>query len=94
MKSAANYEFNGYRIPERMAMGLRLWIERGVPPGSFLMAVLENNLHEAVGRADAENLANLPAYCGYLYNEAPSPCWGSPQKVRAWAESMRATASV
>jgi hypothetical protein len=88
MKSAANYEFNGRYIPERMAGGLQRWIERGIPPGSFLTAVLENNLSEAVGRADAENLANLPAYVGYLYNEAPGACWGSPQKVRAWAESM------
>jgi hypothetical protein len=89
MRSAANYEFNGCYIPERMAGSLRLWIERGIAPGSFLMAVLENNLSEAVGRADDENLANLPAYVGYLYNEAPAPCWGSPAKCEAWAKEMR-----
>jgi hypothetical protein len=92
MKSAANYEFNGRHIPARMADGLQRWIERGIPPGSFLTAVLENNLKEAVCRADEENLFNLPAYVGYLYNEAPAPCWGSPEKVSAWAESMRVAA--
>lgn len=89
MKGAANYEFNGFRIPERMGDSLQRWIDHGIEPGSFLMAVLENNLRDAVGRADPENLANLPAYIGYLYNEAPSRCWGSPANVKAWAEQRQ-----
>lgn len=78
------YNFNQFYIPERMMEGLRAYINDHRPPGSFLRAVLENDLHGAVNRADAENLANLPAYIGYLHWEAPPACFGSPERVAAW----------
>jgi hypothetical protein len=78
------YRFRQFVIPEHVMPALLRWIEHGVPPGSFLSAVLENNLKEAVGNADADCLANLPALVGYLYNEAPAMCWGSPERVAAW----------
>ncbi len=80
-----NYEHNKCRIPPRMAQALLDWINKGEVPGHFLQAVLRNDLTSAVARADSENLANLPAYVFFLYNEAPSPCWGSVEKVSAWA---------
>lgn len=86
MLSAANYSFRGFVIPERMGPALDAWISHSKLPGEFLQAVLRNDLREAVGRADAGNLTALPAYVGYLYNEAPSLCHGSPEKVKAWAE--------
>ena len=82
------YEFQDFYIDEANLHSLRLYIDRGVPPGSFLAAVLENNLKEAVSRADDRNMHNLPAYVGYLYNEAPMQCWGSPAKVGAWIQSF------
>lgn len=78
------YTFRDWYIPERMMGGITRWIEYGIHPGDFLSAVLANDLSEACGRADDENLANLPAYVAYLYNEAPSACHGSPENVRAW----------
>lgn len=87
----ANYTFRGFVIPERMTPALERWIERGQLPGEFLQAVLRNDLREAVGRADPENLAALPAYVGYLYNEAPAGCYGSPEKMAAWAARFGAT---
>jgi len=80
----SEYQFRGFTIPEHMMWPLRRYIEDHSSVGDFLTAVLQNDLKEAVGRADDHNLANLPAYIGYLYNEAPSPCWGSPQKVKEW----------
>lgn len=77
-------------IPAHMMGGLRRWIEHGVMPGSFLRAVLENNLKDAVGQADSTNQQLLVAYVIFLYNEAPAACWGSPEKVRAWAEAKAA----
>ena len=73
-----------YFIPDRMERGIVDYIENHIMPGSFLRAVFGNNLVEAVGQADQQNLYNLPAYASYLYNEAPSSCWGSPEKVREW----------
>ena len=85
MLTAANYSFRGHVIPARMGPALDRWVVNGQLPGEFLQAVLRNDLREAVGRADAENLAALPAYIGFLYNEAPGASWGSAEKVAAWA---------
>ena len=82
-----SYQFRQFSIPDRMMPHLLRYIERHEPVGDFLTAVLENNLREACARADDENQANLPAYLGYLHNEAPGKCWGSPEKVRAWLEN-------
>ena len=79
-----SYEFKGFYIPERMMGGITRYVEQGIPPGHFLSAVISNDLSEAVSRADEENIKNLPAYIGYLYNEVPSSCWGSPEKMKAW----------
>lgn len=77
-----NYEI----LPEHMQEGMRLWIERGIEPGSFLMAVLENDLMGALGKADEINAASLLAYGRFLYNEVPTSCFGSPEKCAAWAK--------
>ncbi len=73
-------------IPDHMWDGMREWIENGVPQGDFLMAVLSNDLKEACGRADNINQRRLFQYCQFLYNAAPSACWGSPEQVAWWRE--------
>ena len=78
------FKFRHYVIRPDMMGAIHRYIDHGIPPGSFLTAVIENNLSEAVGRADDENCANLPAFVAYFYNEAPSPCWGSREKRLAW----------
>lgn len=78
---------DGLYIPGYMMPGLQRYIEHGVLPGGFLQAVLRNDFREAVVHADAQNMPNLKAYCIYLYNEAPGPCHGSPEKVAAWVAS-------
>ena len=78
------YYFRHFYVPERMMEHLRRYIEKHEPVGDFLTALLENDLREACGRADDENLHNLPAYVAYLHNEAPGKCWGSPANVAAW----------
>jgi len=83
----STYTFREFYIPERMMGGIHRYIDNGIEPGHFLTAVRENDLREAVGNADDENIRNLPAYVAYLYNEAPSGCYGSPEKVQAWMES-------
>lgn len=82
------YTFRQFYIPDRMMPGIRRYIEEGLVPGSFLSAVICNDLREAVGAADDENLVNLPAFVGYFYNEAPTQCWGSADKMKAWKGSV------
>lgn len=81
------YWFNEFYIPERMMPGIRRYVESGIVPGDFLCAVIQNDLSEAVGRADDENLKNLPAYVAYFYNEVPSNCWGSKERMQEWANA-------
>ena len=40
----------------------------GYPGGSFVQAVVDNDLMAAVGRADATNVTMLPFYCKLIYN--------------------------
>ena len=42
-------------VPAHMVDGLVLYVEDGIPPGSFLLAVLENNLAGAAALADEIN---------------------------------------
>ncbi len=65
--STINYEL----LPEHMREGMRRYIEKGAEVGSFLMAVLSNDLMEAAGRADHINLERLADYAHFLYNYAP-----------------------
>ena len=78
------YEFRGMTIPVHMVEALERYIQKRIKPGSFLTAVLSNDLFGACGRADSDNAQILPAYAAYLYNEAPAACWGSVEKVQNW----------
>ena len=71
-------------IPPHMIGGLRRYIENGIKPGSFLCAVLRNDLCEAVLRADDVNRRALWQFVAFLYDYAPIPAWGSPEKFDAW----------
>jgi hypothetical protein len=65
------------------------YAKEGCPTGDFLRAVLENNLMEAMGRADIYNRDCLFEICEYVYNHIPLSCHGSPEKVRAWLDMHR-----
>ena len=54
------YQFRGFTIEQHMLDRLNAYIDHGEAVGHFLTAVLENNLKEAVGRADDENMATCP----------------------------------
>ncbi len=71
-------------MPEATKYALDAYVERGQCPGHFVTAVLENNLFEAVNRADEGNLAALVDIVKYVYNKLPSDCWGSREKVERW----------
>lgn len=59
----------------------------GVPPGSFLYAVLSNNLREAFACADEENRASLFEIVSYCHNRLPGNCWGSDHDVKEWLKN-------
>jgi hypothetical protein len=84
-----NQEKADLLIPKHMHDDLKLYLEAGVIFDGFLLAVLRNDLREAVYSADAINAARLPDYVKYLFNYAPSQCWGSPSNVREWCQDRQ-----
>lgn len=72
------------RVAPHLIAGLTRYISDGVRPGQFLVAVLKDNLMEAMGRADEEAAVNLKEICTFLYTHSPSGCSGSEKKVEAW----------
>lgn len=71
---------------------VRGYIEHGYIPGSFLTAVLSNDLCGSYSCADEINSFMLRDLVCWLYNHAPSNCWGSPRAVAGWLQSHRETA--
>lgn len=74
------------RLPSHMQEGMKLYLDQGVIPGSFLRLILENDFVHAAGQADYINKHKLFDYAAFLYLECPSAAWGSPAKVKAWSE--------
>lgn len=86
-----NVDLTNYRIPEYMVGGITRYLENGIDPGSFLSAVICNDLSGAVRCADNQNIHLLPEYVRFFYWEVPSDAWGSPEKMEAWMQSRSST---
>ena len=71
-------------IPERMQTALKNYVLERRRPGDFLMAVIMNDLRNAVNYADDENLPIIKLYVQWFYNRAPASCHGSPTAFVKW----------
>jgi len=69
-------------IPNYMHESIIGYYEEGWTPGDFLSAVINNDLKEAVGRADGTNINCLKNYVMWFYNNAPSGTWGYTGAVK------------
>jgi hypothetical protein len=81
------------QIPERMRGGIVRYVENGIKPGSFLYAVICNDLMLAVGKADYENIRLLPAYARLLYQYFPPGSHGSAERAKLWMVQHRTEAA-
>lgn len=70
-------------LPQHMQDAFRLYIEKGIPPGSFTQAFLANDLMGAMRRADHINQNNFYKTCCFL-ETTPIGCHGSPEHVQEW----------
>ena len=77
------------KAPEKFRHAFARYIEHGMPPGGFLIAVISNDLEGACGRGDDESRTMLFDLVSWLYNWAPSTCWGSEEKFQDWIEHHR-----
>jgi hypothetical protein len=72
-----------------MREGVRRWVEDGIMPGSFLTAVLANDLAMAAVKADRENLENLHGWALFMLNHMPNTMWGSYGILEDWEAFKR-----
>lgn len=81
------------KLPTNLRGAMRRYIEKGEIPGRFLTAVIQNNLHGAVFRADTKNTKLLKSIVLWIYNEAPAPCWGSDVAMLNWSKARKKEAN-
>lgn len=67
-----------------MRDAVQRYLEQGIPGGSFLMAVVENDLIRAAACADDVNRHLLFEWAGWFYNYAPAGSYGSRESADHW----------
>jgi hypothetical protein len=82
----AEFEIGVRQLPLHMHQPVLRYIERGIPPDSFLRSIFENDFVHAACSAEPEDQVALLAYATFLYCDAPIACWGSANKVECWIE--------
>ena len=71
-------------FPQDFSEGLKRYIEHGIRPGSFLSAVLEGDLYEAVARGSDDSLRSIAELVKNITWHLPADCFGSKERVSEW----------
>ncbi len=79
-------DLNYDMLPEHIRGTVKRYIEEGVPTGGFLQAVISNDLKESFAQADDINRKRMFDIVLFFYNEAPGPCWGTPERYQDWLD--------
>ena len=85
-------DINYDRLPEHMRGTAKRYIEYGINPGSFLSAVICNDLFGAYCKADWINEKHMRDWIMFFYNDAPYQCFGSREAMDAWMKGRRESA--
>ena len=72
-----------------MIEGLARYFEYGILPGSFLQALLKNDLRGTCEQADDRNRHLVFEWVSWLYNYAPTGSWGSEENVARYSADRR-----
>lgn len=73
--------------PESVREQMRAYVEAGCEPGSFVYAVLANDLTSAIFRADETNYAQLRQITKWVYDSLPPEWYGDEARVRRWMQA-------
>lgn len=71
-------------LPEHVREGAKLYVERGIKPGSFMKAILANDFAGALLHADSVNSNRLHLFATWLNRRCPPEAWGSYEAVSKW----------
>lgn len=77
------------KLPEGLRPGMKLWIENGVLPGTFLEHVIHNRLVDSFAHADDFNVTRMFDIACFMYNYAPSDCWKTEENIENWIKTHR-----
>ena len=69
------------------ADALQRYVIDGIPPGDFMFAVVCNDFMAAAATADSFNQHHLHEWARVIYNDVPSQCQGSTERVTAWIKA-------
>jgi hypothetical protein len=72
--------------PEHLIGSFQRYFWWGIDPGSFLSAVLANDLMQTMNRADDRNRRMLFKICCFVYTQLPSDCHGDWQYFNDWSK--------
>ena len=72
------------RLPEHMRGTAKRYVEGRIDPGSFLSAVICNDLFGAYYKADWINKEHMEDWIMFFYNDVPTNCFGSKEVMKAW----------
>ena len=81
-----SFIFHGQIMDDDTGGELLRYLLAHVPTGSFLEAVIANDLHDSCARASDRDMQILPIIVAYLYNEAPTAAWGSRTRYKDWLQ--------
>lgn len=77
------------RPSQRFVESLDRYAVDGIETGQFLRACLENDLMQAVCRADPEAFQELPVIMRYIHATLPGNSWGDKQHVEDWMDRKK-----
>lgn len=72
------------KVPEHTRGALERYFLYGMEPGSFIKAVLCNDLYSSVSRADTWNKQSLADIVSWIAEHAPEGSWGHPEYYEEW----------
>lgn len=76
-------------VPDNLRDGIKAYIETGRPVGSFLAAIICNDLKGAVFSGHPGILINIPSIVRWFWNYAPSSCHGNENNYRGWTDARQ-----
>ena len=79
--------YNPGMVKPTMIASLNDYVAHGTPKGSFLTAVLCNDLCGAAACADEESFETLAHITGWCYNHVPVMAWKSKENYTRWLKA-------
>jgi len=84
MKNKLRLNYDYHDVPEHTCEALENYFFHGYEPGSFVVAVLTNDLVRACTSCDHVNREHIVDIVKWVMHKAPSGSWGSEQRVLNW----------